>query len=341
MLVRQIQQHLDLSTDGAVLAVSGGPDSVALARAAVFARGQGGGRLVLAHLNHGLRGAESDADEALVVDLAASLSGVEVCHERIDVSAEASRAGANLEATARRVRYEWLARVARQRRIARVATGHTADDQAETVLHRLLRGTGLQGLRGIAPRRPLAAGVELVRPLLAVTHADVFAFLQEVGQSFCEDRSNRDVRYTRSRIRHELLPLLVRDYNPAIVAVLGRLAVQAREAYRAEHAAAAALVRAAELPRAGRQLVFDAARLTAAPERELLAMLRLVWQREGWPCDAMNFRAWRRLADRARARGTATDFPGGVHACHRGRVFVLGPDEKASAAAEGNKRIED
>lgn len=308
--------------DGVVLAVSGGPDSVALARAAAAARG-GGGRLVLAHLNHGLRGAESDADEAFVADLASRLAGVELCRARLDVAAEAERAGANLEAAARRLRYAWLASVAREHGCLRVATGHTADDQAETVLHRLLRGAGLQGLRGIAPRRPLAPGVELVRPMLGLTRPEVLAFLRGLGQPFREDASNRDLCRTRNRIRHELLPLLAREYNPAVVSVLGRLAAQAAEAHRAEEAEAAALLAAAELPRAGPRLVLDRPRLAAAPGRVVRALLRLVWEREGWPRDGMNFAAWQRLAALARGDGVAGDFPGGVRARRRGRVVLL------------------
>jgi tRNA(Ile)-lysidine synthase len=323
-IVRALKQHFDLSNGSLVIAVSGGPDSVALARAAVIARGTGRDRLVLAHLNHGLRGAESDADEAFVVDLGSRLPAVEVHHARFEVAAEARATGANLEATARRLRYAWLAQVARETGIARVATGHTADDQAETVLHRLLRGTGLQGLRGIASSRPLGPDVELVRPMLGITRAEVLAFLHGLGQSFREDSSNRDLRHTRNRIRHELLPLLADQYNPAIVALLGRLAVQADAAFRDEEARAAALLAAAELPRAGSQLVFDAAKLAAAAEQDLRAMLRFVWEREGWPRDAMGFDAWQRLAEQARGRGTATDFPGGVRACHRERVFLLG-----------------
>jgi tRNA(Ile)-lysidine synthase len=308
--------------DGVVVAVSGGPDSVALARAAAAARG-GAGRLVLAHLNHGLRGAESDADEAFVAGLASRLPGVELCRARIDVAAEAERSGANLEAAARRLRYAWLADVAREHGCLRVATGHTADDQAETVLHRLLRGAGLQGLRGIAPRRPLGPGVEVVRPMLGLTRADVLAFLRAAGQAFREDASNRDLRRTRNRIRHELLPLLAREYNPAVVSVLGRLAAQAAEAYRGEEAEAAALLAAAELPRAGRQLVLDRPRLAAAPGRAVRALFRLVWEREGWPRDGMDFAAWQRLAALARGDGVAGDFPGGVHARRRGRVVLL------------------
>src|SRR4051812_5247125 len=178
---------------GLVVAVSGGADSVALLRALVEI-GEPGGRLVVAHLNHGLRGAESDGDEAFVRELCGGLPDVEFRGERIDVRA----AGGNLEAAARRERYAWLSRVAGECGLAWGATGHTADDQAETVLHRLLRGAGLQGLRGIAVGRELRPGVTVVRPLLGATRAEVLDFLREIGQPFHEDRSNLDLRFTRN-----------------------------------------------------------------------------------------------------------------------------------------------
>jgi tRNA(Ile)-lysidine synthase len=309
---------------GLVVAVSGGPDSVALARAAALARGEADGPLVLAHLDHGLRGAEGEADADFVAALASALPGAELCRGRLDVGGLARREGANLEAVARRERYRWLAEVARARGVGLVATGHTADDQAETLLHRLLRGTGLQGLRGIASRRELAPGVELVRPLLPATRRDVLAFLAALGQPYREDSSNRDLRLTRNRIRHELLPHLADRYNPAVVAALARLAAQAEEAYCDEAVAAATLLVAAERPRAGAQLVFDRAALAAAPRRVLRSALRLVWEREGWPRDAMGHAGWERLAWFVRDGSRALDLPGHIHARLRRRVLLLG-----------------
>jgi tRNA(Ile)-lysidine synthase len=314
---------------GLVAAVSGGPDSVALVRALVAARAS---PLVLAHLNHQLRGADSDADERFVADLHAALraAGAELhlVSARLDVAEQARSAGANLEAHARQVRYRWLAEVARAHGLRWVATGHTASDQAETVLHHLLRGTGLAGLRGIASRRLLAPGVEVVRPLLGVTRAEVLAYLGELGQSYREDASNADLQRTRNRIRHELLPHLAERYNPRVAEVLGRLARQADEVCRAEEAEAEALLRAAELPRAGARVVLDAARLAAAPRRLVRAALRSVWAREGWPLGGMSYEVWERLADLAGAGQGASDLPGGVHARRRGRVLQLGRSER-------------
>src|SRR5207237_1638397 len=121
------------------------------------------------------------------------------------------------------LRYRWLAETAREVGARWVATGHTADDQAETVLHRLLRGTGLQGLRGIAARRDLEPGVGVVRPLLQTTRGEVIAYLDGLGHPYRVDATNSDLSYTRNRIRAELLPLLAARYNPAVVRVLARL----------------------------------------------------------------------------------------------------------------------
>jgi tRNA(Ile)-lysidine synthase len=314
-----------------VVAVSGGPDSVALLRAFVeLRRAAAPGLLVIAHLNHGLRGPESDADEAFVRDLHARLlaggaSGLDLRCEQINVAELARSEGANLEATARQVRYDWLARVAQETGCHQIATGHTADDQAETVLHRLLRGAGLRGLRGIAPRRPLRPGVEVIRPLLTATRGEVLAYLEAEGQDSRRDSSNFDPAYTRNRIRHELLPHLALRYNPAVVGVLARLAEQAEEDYALLEAAARALLAEAELPRAGALLVFDRRRLTAAPRQLVREALRLAWEREGWPLGEMNFGHWERLAAVAFGEVTAVDFPGGLHAVCRERVLQLGP----------------
>ncbi len=219
-----------------------------------------------------------------------------------------------MEATARRVRYGWLEETAREMGARWIMTGHTADDQAETVLHRLLRGTGLQGLRGIAAERELSPRLGVVRPLLQTTRAEIIAYLASLDQPFRIDSTNSDLSYTRNRIRGELLPHLATHYNPAVSRVLARLAEQADELYRDEAAAAVSLLSAAELPRAGLMLIFDRARLAAAPRRLTRAALRLAWAREGWPLDSMNYAAWERLAGLAYGEDRAVDLPGSVQA---------------------------
>jgi tRNA(Ile)-lysidine synthase len=321
----EAQLHrLAQAAEGMIVAVSGGPDSVALLRAL---REIDAGPLVIAHLNHQLRGTDSDADEAFVRDLSTRLATgtapLELRSKPADVRAMARAEGENLESVARRVRYDWLAEVAGETGLGWVATGHTADDQAETVLHRLLRGTGLKGLRGIAPRRELAPGVTLVRPLLGVTRAEVLAYLADIGQDFRQDTSNLDRTFTRNRIRHELLPILARDYNPQIVSCLAHLAEQADELYATEDAQARALLAAVERPRAGAVLVFDRRPLAAAARHRVREMFRLVWEREGWPMARMDFQAWDRVAAVARGEASGGDLPGGVQVRGRERVVQL------------------
>jgi tRNA(Ile)-lysidine synthase len=308
-----------------VVAVSGGPDSVALLRALRTIRGPA--PLVVAHLNHQLRGPDSDADEAFVTALHARLAAeggpLALRCERIDVAARARAERGNLEDVARRVRYGWLAEAARAAEASWVATGHTADDQAETVLHRLLRGTGLKGLGGILVRRALSQGIEVVRPLLRVTRAEVLAYLEAEGQDFRQDASNADLRRTRNRLRHELLPHLAENYNPGIVAVLGRLAEQAGEVQAREESAAEVLLAAVELPRAGTMCVLDQTRLSAASRQQVREVLRRLWRREGWPEGDIGFDAWERAAAVVFGEAVGVDLPGSVRLQRKGRVVQL------------------
>lgn len=301
-----------------VVAVSGGADSVALLRA--LAADARPGELVVAHLNHQLRGAEGDADAAFVAGLLP-----EFPHRTAVIDVRATAAGDNLEATARRARYDFLASIAGAAGAGWVATGHTLDDQAETVLHRLIRGSGLRGLRGIAAARELVPGIRLVRPLLTVSRADVIAYLQALGQPWREDTTNRDPAFTRNRIRQELLPLL-RTFNPAIADVLGRLANQADDAHREIEAAAADLLRQAERPRAGPVCVLDRQSLTAASPRAVREALNLLWAREGWPRGDLTAGHWDRVAAVVWGEVPAWDLPGRIRIVSTDRVVRVGPE---------------
>jgi tRNA(Ile)-lysidine synthase len=315
-----------------VIAISGGPDSVALTLAVLQAPAAANCRIVLAHLNHGLRGFESDADEAFVrhfYDELKARQGGQIALRcgRIDVAGEAARRRDNLESTARRLRYAWLADAARAEGIPLVLSGHTANDQAETVLQRLLRGSGLRGLRGIARERELRGGIRLVRPLLDVTRDEVLEYLASVNQDYCQDRTNSDPRLLRTRVRHRLLPQLAREYNPAIVSVLCRLAEQAASQYAFCQAEAKCLLATAEQPRAGAILVFDRHCLAAAPRNVVREALRLAWTREGWPERSMTFQHWDRLALCVLGDSSAVMFPGGIQSRVQGSVAQLGPGE--------------
>lgn len=198
--------------------VSGGADSVALLDALV----QLGYRPRVCHLNHKLRGAASDADARFVRKLAGRY-GLPVTI--------ASRKVPPGEDAARRARYKFFASVAKRTGIRTLVLAHTADDQVETFLLRLLRGAGRTGLAAMWPDREMA-GLRVLRPMLDVTRREVLKYLSAHALTWREDASNQDRRFLRNRIRHELLPLLEREYNPAIRRVLGRTA----EILRAEAA---------------------------------------------------------------------------------------------------------
>jgi tRNA(Ile)-lysidine synthase len=205
------------------VAVSGGADSVALLRLLDRLRNELGITLAVVHFNHALRGAESEADAGFVAELASALE-LEFLTAREDVGAAASRQGWNLEDAARRLRYAFFDRVIDEGKATHIAVAHTADDQAETVLGHLMRGTGPTGLAGIYP----VAGA-IVRPLLGTRREILPEYLRANGQTWREDSTNRDIRRTRAHIREQLLPLIERDFSGEIVGHLGGLARLARE----------------------------------------------------------------------------------------------------------------
>ena len=205
------------------VAVSGGADSVALLRLLDGFRKRLGIALLVVHFDHGLRGAESEADAEFVSALARELK-LDVIVGREDVGAAAARHKWNIEDAARRLRYAFFERVVEEGKATRIAVAHTADDQAETVLAHLLRGTGPAGLAGIYP----VAGTT-VRPLLWCRRESLREYLGELKQNWREDSTNRDVRRMRARIREQLLPLLERDFSPQIATRLGRIARLSRE----------------------------------------------------------------------------------------------------------------
>lgn len=209
-------------------AVSGGPDSTCLAHFLAQMARRKRLHVELLHVHHGLRGREADRDAACVQALGAKL-GLRVRAARADVRAKAASRGLGLEEAGRAERYRLLAAAARRGRFSIAATGHQLDDQAETVLLHLLRGTSLEGLGGIPPQRPLAPGVTLTRPLLGITREDVDAYLAVHGLKAREDRSNRDIRFTRNWARAEVLPLLERR-APGLKARLALIAARARAA---------------------------------------------------------------------------------------------------------------
>ena len=205
------------------VAVSGGADSVALLRLLENVRADLGVTLLVVHFDHRLRGFESEADAQFTAELARA-RGLEFVLDREDVAAAAAKNKWNLEDAARRLRYAFFERVVQEGRATRIAVAHTADDQAETVLAHLLRGTGPTGLGGVYPM----VG-PIIRPLLGERREALRDYLRELGQTWREDSTNLDVRRLRAKIRSQLVPMLERDFSPHVTSHLTGLAELARE----------------------------------------------------------------------------------------------------------------
>jgi tRNA(Ile)-lysidine synthase len=224
---KTIKKHGMLSPGELVLAaVSGGADSVALLLCLQRLAEELGISIAVAHLNHRIRGAEADADQEFVRQLSANLS-LPFFSEIVEIKKQAAEMRENLEQFARRVRYSFLRNTASILNARKIALGHNLNDQAETLLFRLLRGSGIQGLSAIHP----VAGGLVIRPLLNCTRTEIIKYLDQKGASHREDSTNKDPGYTRNRIRHELLPLLEKSYNPSVARTLSRTAGLIRGAW--------------------------------------------------------------------------------------------------------------
>ncbi len=239
-LLQTIRKHGSIRAgDRLAAAVSGGADSVALLWLLLELRTELGIVLSVAHVNHKLRGEESDEDERFVAQLARR-HGLELhaCNAPIgdrnvaEIGSGARFGVSGIEAAARELRYGFFRQLARDGRVSKIATAHTLDDQAETVLLRIFRGTGIRGLAGIHPRIAFEeqgrAFGELVRPLLSFRRAALQEFLRERGQSWREDSSNRDAAFLRNRVRHRLLPLIGEEFGEAAIEHMAELAEIAR-----------------------------------------------------------------------------------------------------------------
>jgi tRNA(Ile)-lysidine synthase len=309
----------------AVVAVSGGADSVALLLGLLaIAPADGRRRLTVAHAEHDLRDAAAD-DRAFVERLAADL-GLEVVCRRLAVRSESEDGprGEGVEARARRLRYAFLEDVARDRGGRHVVVGHTADDQAETILHRALRGTGLHGLTGMRPARELCPGIALVRPLLGISRAVVRGFLTATGRDWREDDSNLDRDYARNFLRHEILARCTAGPYPAAIESLTRLAGHAAAASSALRSAAEFILDSQASRHADGSVVLRLQGLAKLDAQLVAELFVALWQREGWAQRDMTARHYAALAAVVRGEPPpAIDLPGQVHARRTPEGFMI------------------
>jgi tRNA(Ile)-lysidine synthase len=235
-ILNRVRRH-DLlhAGDRVGVAVSGGADSVALLRLLLEIRKELGIVLSVVHVNHKLRPGESDADAKFVASLAREHK-LQLHSAAADVAEHAEKSGISIETAARELRYRFFRQLLGEGSSAKppldkIVTGHTLDDQAETVLMRIIRGTGMRGLRAIHPRLEIecdAGAGQIIRLLLDIRRRELEAYLRDVRQGWREDATNQDSKFTRNRVRHTLLPLLEKEFNPAIAGRLGELADIAR-----------------------------------------------------------------------------------------------------------------
>jgi tRNA(Ile)-lysidine synthase len=319
-------RDLELPDTRLLVAVSGGIDSTALLEALGELAPEFGLELVVGHVNHGLRGAEADADQSLVAAQAARL-GLRFGARRVDPGrlrrGRPSARRPTLQEAARRVRYAALRELADELGAGPIATAHTADDQAETVLLRLLRGTGPAGLGGIPERSPDG---RVVRPLLGVPRREVETFARERGLTWREDPSNRSPRFARSRLRERWLPELARDFNPQLLRALVDLA----EAHRRENEWAEAEVAreaARRLEPDPEGLWIEAAGFALLPEALARRLVRGALHRAGAGRDVSRRHLLRALAFLRRGRpGARLELPGGLELrCAGTRYRLLRP----------------
>jgi len=251
--------------DGVTVALSGGADSVALLRALLCLRDKYALDIAAVHVNHRLRGAESDRDEAFCRGLCEGL-GVELCVEHIDAAAIAASRGQSVETAAREERYRIFEQARSARGFTRIATAHNANDNAETVIMNIIRGTALAGLCGIPPVRG-----SVIRPLIFVKREDIEKYLAGIGQKYVTDSTNGGDDYRRNRVRHHILPLMEKE-NPAVVDAVTRMCLSLRRDEEELSALAAGIsaggrIDIKELEEAGEAVALRAVRKLCEPAR--------------------------------------------------------------------------
>ena len=315
--------------DLVIVAVSGGSDSTALLHALAQLRSALSIRLRAAHVHHGIRGREADADAEAARELASDLN-IPFSLRRVDAPAHARKRGLSLETAARELRYAALEGISRRCRASRIATGHTLDDQAETVLLNCLRGAGPRGLAGIPPVRG-----SIIRPLIGIGRADARRYCEAQRLRYRVDRSNADPAHTRNRIRHEIIPALQR-LQPAVASHLARLAaiMRAEDEFMAAQADAA-LRRIAAATAQGVKLQLDSfAALSPALQRRVVRAAIAKIKGDELDLELERIDAVVALALSGRT-GSVIELPGGLCARRGYGNLVIGRASPATEPARG------
>ena len=317
--------------DRVLLAVSGGADSMALLEGTLELWGADQDHVAVAHLHHGLRGEAGDAD-AEWVHRAAGMRDIRFIGLQADVPAVQAEQTGTIEETARRVRYKLLSAAALSQQCDFIVTGHQRGDQVETILHHLLRGSGLRGLRGIPAIRQLVDGPLLVRPLLEIDRSLITAWLRDCNIQWRTDETNSSSVFTRNRIRRELLPHLRQQFNSQLDAALIRLARQAAESVDCMDDLAEKVLRAALLEQQSTSCRLDNGKLSEWPLPIVRQAMSLLWIWQSWPRKQMTFDHWQLLANAVvTSSPRAANFPSGIVMQRDYTVLRLFRQDDASA----------
>ncbi len=309
-----------------LVAVSGGADSIALLRLLADAlSAEQRKRLFVVHLNHGLRGDESDADQQFVRETAERL-GVNVRTRKLAAGTLANSGhGDGIEAAARSARYAFFREIAQEVEARYLVTAHHRNDQIETVLHRVFRGTGVAGLAGIAEAREWLPGVGLVRPLLPFAREEIVAYLNEIDQPWREDATNATNDFTRNQIRNELLPYLREMFGDSIDASIWRLSQQAADCQEViDDWVCNQMDNAVMFPETAVVHV-DLRKLAGERPYLVRELLVAIWRKQQWPRQEMTQQHWQKLSDLVTADtdGVADVLPGTIRAVRENDRLIL------------------
>ena len=309
------------SDAGVLLAVSGGADSTAMLRCFVASRHTRHALVAIhvAHVNHAMRGHESDND-ALFVRQLAERFGLPYHETRLSSEMLAADDSGSIEAAARKLRYDFLQQTAERNSLRYVAAAHNADDQAETILHRIIRGTGVAGLAGIPPVRRLGDAVTLIRPMLTFSRRHILAYLDTIQQPFRTDSTNAEPLYTRNKIRNDLLPQLASVYNPAIVDALIRLGTQAAE--WGDHIKSQTEILYDRVVTChANHVVVQLEPLADVPPLLIRELFVTIWLRQQWHRRDMTFAHWKQLAEMTLPQTPLTQMTSSQTASSHKQVF--------------------
>lgn len=317
-----------------LVAVSGGRDSMAMLHGIHELNKEiETCRIVVAHLNHGLRGSESD-DDARLVERFCERIGIPCVIETLASNELKGRARGSLEESARIARYEFLQRTAQSERLPVIVTAHHQQDQVETILFSLLRGTGLRGLSGMPESRSLSGNVQVARPLLRIDRQAILEYVHDSAVEFREDSSNRSCEFARNRIR-QLMTALPEVASERMATQLLELGDQARSMISTVDLIAARILAAAILEQSASGVRLDRRKLQSWPEPLVRNAFIVLWMRRNWPRQQMNTDQWHRLSGAVfSGKPKGWSLPGGVQLSVRKTTLSLTLTSNAVASVE-------